>query len=415
MARTPSMTVAEAESQIGPRPIVVTSTNRGIVRKWFVAKGLPSGFVGGLSMRELQLGYNDISGDFARIQKKLQEAKDDGLIDDEADVADVAADVAVNAGNGHANGNGAPVVHVNPVRDGDVIEMLRNLLGGKVDEGRVVEIVRKELEGRAMPPRDIHVKINDGPVVEIKGQHKVFERVLKRVAQGDNVLLVGPAGCGKSHLCGQIAKALGRDYGFINGSAGVSESALIGWLLPVEGGKFEYQPSQFVEMYEKGNAVFCLDEFDAFDGNMMMAAQSATSNGHMTVYIRRHAPLVTRGKDMSIIATANTYGTGANPIYNSRNAMDGATMDRYTVITMDYDKSIEEQIGVAGGLTVSEMADIWTLRDKVRESGLRRVISTRAFQKAAIGKACGETWSTIMDTLVEGWTRDERAKAGLKA
>jgi hypothetical protein len=46
------MTAAEAEAAIGPRgQVTVTAENRGLVRKWFVAQGLPALFVGGLSMR----------------------------------------------------------------------------------------------------------------------------------------------------------------------------------------------------------------------------------------------------------------------------------------------------------------------------------------------------------------------------
>ena len=78
MSRTASMTVAEAEAAIGRRgDITVTSENRGLVRKWFVAQGLPVLFVGGLSMRELAFAYNDTKGEqFARLLKKYEEAKE---------------------------------------------------------------------------------------------------------------------------------------------------------------------------------------------------------------------------------------------------------------------------------------------------------------------------------------------------
>src|ERR1700674_4803434 len=62
--RVPSMTAAEAEAAIGRRgEVTVTADNRGLVRKWFVAQGLPTLFVGGLSMRELALAYNDTKGE----------------------------------------------------------------------------------------------------------------------------------------------------------------------------------------------------------------------------------------------------------------------------------------------------------------------------------------------------------------
>ena len=156
---------------------------------------------------------------------------------------DVLVTPAPKQTNGHAN-------------DATLLETLRGLLGNSVNADQVRAIVADEL--KKQPATTIEVKVNGAPIVKIPaGQHPVFERVLKYVAAGLNVLLVGPAGCGKTHLCEQIAKALGREYGELSGSAGVSESALTGWLLPADGGKFEYQPSEFVVLYEKGDSVFC--------------------------------------------------------------------------------------------------------------------------------------------------------------
>ncbi len=58
------------------------------------------------------------------------------------------------------------------------------------------------------------------------------------------------------------------------------------------------------------------------------------------------------------------------------------------------------------------MAALWEMRDKAREAQLRRVISTRAFQKAAVMKARGESWREIREHLLEDWSKDERAKIG---
>src|SRR6266699_6698932 len=103
MARTASMTVAEAEAVIGSRgKIVVTADNRGLVRKWVVAQGLPALFVGGLSMRELALAYNDTTGEqYGRLLRKFDEAKD--AAGDEASEDACAANetikTAANSGN----------------------------------------------------------------------------------------------------------------------------------------------------------------------------------------------------------------------------------------------------------------------------------------------------------------------------
>src|SRR6266403_4681017 len=77
MGKTP-MTAAEVEAAIGRRgEITVTAENRALVRRWFVTQGLPALFVGGLSMRELALAYNDTKGEqFSRLLRKYEDAKE---------------------------------------------------------------------------------------------------------------------------------------------------------------------------------------------------------------------------------------------------------------------------------------------------------------------------------------------------
>lgn len=417
--KKPTMTVAEAEAAviaaIGPRPISVKTDrdndNRKHVRRWLAARGLPRAFADGLSKFELQAAFNDApttDDGFKAITRKYEIARQDHDADD-------------------ADEKPAYVPYTpDPDDEGHIDDLERAIQGiawrvaqratpkASVDESRVLELIKSELDARTLP-RPIVVKLDNKPAVELKSQHPLFERVLRYVVRGANVMLVGPAGCGKTHLCEQIAKALSRDYAYISGTAGVSESAITGWLLPADGGRFEYTPSDFVKLYERGNAIILLDEMDAFDPNMVMVANTATANGHMTVPHRHAQPLVRRGNDVAILATCNTYGTGANPLYSARNPLDGATLDRWIVITMDYDRAFEEQLGLAGGLTASEMSEIWKLRDKVRETQVRRVISTRALQKAILMKDAGDDWKTVMATLTEGWTKDEKAKAGLQA
>jgi hypothetical protein len=105
------MTAAEAEAAIGRRgDVLVTAENRGLVRKWFVAQGLPALFVGGLSMRELALAYNDRKGDqFARLLKKYEEAKNavGDEVEDHTAEAIKTIETATACPTGHSNGDAA--------------------------------------------------------------------------------------------------------------------------------------------------------------------------------------------------------------------------------------------------------------------------------------------------------------------
>ncbi len=283
--------------------------------------------------------------------------------------------------------------------------------GSSMDVAAVERIVDERLANA--PARRIEVKVADRPVVELEGhQHPVFETVLKLASAGMNVMLVGPAGCGKTHLAHNVAKALGKSFGSISGSAGVSEAQLVGRLLPTgEGGRFEYTASVFVREYTSGG-VFLFDEVDAFDPNCLTVVNQATANGGFDVEARAAGGLdtyVCRDPNSVLIASANTYGTGAGALYVGRNQLDAATLDRWMVVEMDYDRAFERSLTNDQKL----LNFVWELREKISQHSIRRVASTRMIQKGALALAAGLQWQNVKEMLLAGWTAAERSKAGV--
>src|SRR5712692_4934844 len=212
--------------------------------------------------------------------------------------------------------------------------------------------------------REIVVKVADRPAVKLDGKvHEKFAEILDLAAQRMEILMVGPAGCGKSHLAGQIAQALGLRFGSVSCSAGMSEGQITGRMIPTgDGGRFEYQRSQFVEFYEEGG-VFLLDEIDAADANVLLVINQALANGHLPVPNRIGNPQAKRHPDFVLIAAANTFGNGANRMYVGRNQLDESTLDRFRIgqVVMDYDQRLEESI-----LSDSDLLQrLWTIRRKV--------------------------------------------------
>ena len=209
----------------------------------------------------------------------------------------------------------------------------------------MVRRITLEVLGQIKPEvTEIIVKVADRPAVKMDGKvHEKFTEILDLAAQRMEMLLVGPAGCGKSHLAEQIAKALGLRFGSISCSAGMSEGQITGRLIPTgEGGRFEYQRSQFVAFYEEGG-VFLLDEMDAADPNVMLVINQALANGHLPVPNRIENPQAKRHPDFVLIAAANTFGNGANRMYVGRNQLDESTLDRFRIgqVVMDYDQGLE--------------------------------------------------------------------------
>lgn len=257
--------------------------------------------------------------------------------------------------------------------------------------------------------REIAVKVADRPLVRMHGRvHEKFAEILDLAAQRMEILMVGPAGCGKSHLAEQIAKALGLRFGSISCSAGMSEGQITGRLIPTgDGGRFEYQRSQFVEFYEEGG-VFLLDEIDAADANVLLVINQALANGHLPVPNRTDNPQARRHPDFILIAAANTFGNGANRMYVGRNQLDESTLDRFRIgqVVMNYDEMLEQSLLSDGDL----LNRLWTIRRRAADCQLRRVISTRFIAKAAQMKAVGWSSEKIIGQLVCGWTEDEKTK-----
>ena len=260
--------------------------------------------------------------------------------------------------------------------------------------------------------KEIVVKVADQLAVRMDGMvHEKFAEILDLAAQRMEILMVGPAGCGKSHLAEQVAKALGLRFGSISCSAGMSEGQITGRLIPTgDGGRFQYQRSQFVEFYEEGG-VFLLDEIDAADANVLLVINQALANGHLPVPNRIGNPQAARHPDFVLIAAANTFGNGANRMYVGRNQLDESTLDRFRIgqVVMDYDMHLEESI-----LSDTDLLErLWNIRREAAECQLRRVVSTRFIAKAATMRAAGWSADRIIGQLVCGWTQDERSKVGV--
>jgi cobaltochelatase CobS len=379
------------------------------LRKWLSANGVPSTYAARLSFAELENAWNDTSDASLNILRLSQ-----GAATSSAAHAAPATPSTANPFeepmtiHPHTTAHTAPASTANPL-DGLMAYINANMAGA-VNEDRVRAIVEEALSGVA--PRAIEI-ISDMGMVRIEERtNPVFDRVLKLIACGENVLIVGPAGCGKTHLVEQVAKALDRRFGMLSGSAGASESQIMGWLLPSDNGKFAYQPSEFIELYEGGNSIFLFDEYDAFDGNMLLCANSALANGHITVPQRLGNQRVNRGANVGIVATANTYGTGADPIYSGRNQLDGATLDRFIVVEMTYDEKLETEMAMIGGLYPEQLGRFHRLRDKVAQAGLLRVISTRALKKTISNMRCGMDFGAALQDLTTGWSADEKQRVG---
>jgi len=243
--------------------------------------------------------------------------------------------------------------------------------------------------------------------------HKQFRELLALIEEGhSNILMVGPAGSGKTTLARNVAKSLDLDFGFISLSAGVTETHLFGRMLPQSDGTWGYQPSRFVNIYRNGG-IFLLDEVDAADSNVMVSINAALANGVLCNPVT--GELIERHEQCFILGAANTFGRGGSTQYVGRNALDAATLDRFVLATLfvNYDTDLENDLAVSslGEVKANELlAWVGCLRGRVEYNRLRRVISTRLVVNATKAMARGCSLAEVKKRFFVDWSKDEVAK-----
>lgn len=239
-------------------------------------------------------------------------------------------------------------------------------------------LARKAIRDAAEHAKPLLIKEGGKAVRKVKGiLPPEFKRMVELASARIPIMLVGPAGCGKTYLAEKLGEALDMEVSDQSCSEGMSESVFNGLLLPVgKGGMFEHVTSPFMDRYEKGG-VMLLDEIDAGDPNLFTYINKAIANQSYSVSQRWTKPVVKKHKDFVLVAAANTFGHGADAMYVGRNQLDAATLDRFKVglICIDYDKQVEESLGT------SSLCDwAWKIRAAIRQHKLRRVMSTRVIK-----------------------------------
>ena len=215
-----------------------------------------------------------------------------------------------------------------------------------------------------LPTQRIKLYVQDVLVKKTEGLfHYLFEDILKSVAQGLHCYIAGPAGAGKTMLALQVAQAL--EINFYATGALDSPYKLSGFI----DASGQYRETSFRKAFEQGG-LFLFDEVDASSANALMFFNAALSNDWCDFpdgMIKRHPEFVT-------IACANTYGTGRDRMYVGRNQLDAATLDRFTMFDMGYDKLLERK--VAGDDDWVHTVQVY--RAAAEKMNMRVVISPRA-------------------------------------
>jgi nitric oxide reductase NorQ protein len=160
-----------------------------------------------------------------------------------------------------------------------------------------------------------------------------WKYLIRSAVRGKNIMMTGPAGCGKTMAAKSVVNSLDRpDFYFNLGATQDPRSTLIGNThFDTKKGTY-FSQSLFVEAIQTPNAVILLDE--------LSRAHPDAWNILMTVldYGQRYLRLDEQDNQATIkVADGVTFVATANigNEYTSTRVMDKALMDRFTIVEMD--------------------------------------------------------------------------------
>lgn len=370
------MDIEQLESILGdPADFIINPQNRQTVIKWALAKGVPAVRVHSMSNIDLTNLYHE---------KAAIKATEDHIR-----YADMFIKImqAVEI----------PGFNVEIMREVAKVEIGMHATGPAMLE---IYEAAAQRAFEAMPPRRLEIANGDKPSIILDGpSHYATARAIRAAARNHPLMMVGPAGCGKTTIGASVAKALQLPF-YITSTIN-DEHQLTGY----KDGQGVYHRTPFRNAYEFGG-VWVADEIDAWDASALLAANSAIANGFAS-FPDSPEPLA-RHPSFRIIATANTFGNGADRVYVGRTELDAASTDRFAMMNVDYDLTLERMFANGNQFWLNR---VWETRKAVQDKRIRHVVSSRAIIMGSAALADGDPLNEVEEMyLFKGMSQNDRDK-----
>ncbi len=172
-----------------------------------------------------------------------------------------------------------------------------------------------------------NIKPKDLEMSDIKWKYLVRSAV-----RGKNIMMVGPAGCGKTQSAKALPEATNRPFFYFNLGATQDPRATLIGNTHFKDGQTTFDESAFVKAIQTENAVILMDELSRAHPEAWNILMTVLDEGQRYLRLDEdiNAPTIRVASGVSFIATAN-IGTE----YTSTRVLDRALMDRFEIIEVD--------------------------------------------------------------------------------
>lgn len=274
------------------------------------------------------------------------------------------------------------------------IQTLTEKSAGEMVETMYPVIEKMLVEKFGMRPIVHEFKIPEKPATEVKGVlHKDFDRVVNMTMVNEAAYLCGPAGTGKSYMAKQLAAALNLEFWF---TGCVTDEIQLKGFIDANG---RYHETQFYKAFTQGG-IFFLDELDASVPETLVLINDCLSNGYFDFPVGR----VSVHPDFHPLAAGNTFGSGADSEYTGRYQLDASTMNRFSMVMIDYDREIETAMA-NGDLELVDFAN--DFRAAVKKIGVSCLCTYRDIKRLAKFTAFMEKPDALRIGLIKGLAADD--------
>mgnify|MGYP003347106308 CR=1 FL=1 len=211
-----------------------------------------------------------------------------------------------------------------------------------------------------------------------------WKYLVRSAVRGKNIMMTGPAGCGKTQAAKSLVKAMDRpDFYFNLGATQDPRGTLIGNTHFKKDTGTTFCESLFVKAIQTKDAVILLDELSRAHPEAWNILMTVLDQGQRYLRLDEHenAPTIPVAEGVTFIATAN-IGTE----YTATRAMDRALVDRFIIVEMevlDMDQEVRLLRMIAPKCpieminTIAEIASITRKELSNDNSRISSAISTR--------------------------------------